>query len=356
MGLAFRLAKRTDPYPNPRVGAVLVKDVQLIGIGYHKAPGKPHAEIEAIEDAKRRSGDAHAAEGATLYVTLEPCSHTAKRTPPCTDAIIRERISNVVFAMKDPNPLVSGAAILARAGIAVEGPVAQKEAEGLNRRYIASISKKPEITIKMAMSADGKSATRTGDSRWISGEGSRRIVHLMRSRCDAVMVGAGTVAADDPALTSHGAGKDPWRVIVDGKLSIPLDSKVIRNIDKKTIIATSGRAPGRRIAILRRMGLTVLICGQDRVDLRMLAIGLSAMGMKRIMIEGGNGLNAAALEAGIVDRLTLFISPIIIGGKDAKPVIGGEGIRSIAQATGLRMTALKRVGRDLLVEYSVEKA
>jgi diaminohydroxyphosphoribosylaminopyrimidine deaminase/5-amino-6-(5-phosphoribosylamino)uracil reductase len=349
MRLAFKLAKKADPFPNPRVGAILVKDGQLIGVGYHKGPGKPHAEIEA----KRRSKDPHVAQNSILYVTLEPCSHTAKRTPPCVDAIIREKIAKVVFAMKDPNPLVDGAGALRGAGIIVEGPSDQKAAELMNKRYIASMRKKPIVTMKMAMSADGKTATKTGDSGWISCPESRDFVHAMRAESDAVMVGAGTVKSDDPELTSHGKGKDPWRVIIDGKLSTSLHSRVIRNHDKRTIIATTSKAKASRIAILRRMGLQTLICGDDKVDLRMLIQGLSAMGMKRILIEGGNELNAAALDSGIVDRLYLFIAPKLIGGKDAKPVIGGKGIEKMSQAVPLSKPKVRRIGEDLLLEYRI---
>src|SRR5208283_5150920 len=304
MALAIRLAKKADPYPNPRVGAVLVKDDQILGCGYHKTPGKPHAEIEAIDYAKRKYG-AQAARGATLYVTLEPCSHTMKRTPPCTDAIIREKVSKVVFAMEDPNPLVkgSGAKALLEAGVDVEGPVAIAAAKAINKRYISNISEKPHVAIKMAMSADGKTATRTGDSRWISCPESRNLVHRMRSRSDAIMVGANTVKADDPELTSHGNGRNPYRIIVDGNLTIPASARVVVNPDRKTIIATTSRAPKAKTRNLARNGTRIFICGENEVDMGKLVLGLSAMGMKNIIIEGGSELNAAALKAGVVDRL-----------------------------------------------------
>jgi len=365
MNLALRLAKKADPYPNPRVGAVVVgrrpgagdRKPVVLGTGYHHGPGKPHAEIEAIEDAKRRCGDAHVARGATLYVTLDPCSHIAKRTPPCTDAIIRNRITKVIYGMKDPNPLVSGAAALRKAGVQVTGPTDEVAARRINKRYITNISEKSFVAIKMAMSADGKTATRTGDSRWISCKESRELVHSMRAAYDAVMVGAGTIRNDDPELTSHGKGRDPYRVIIDGSLSIPPGAKVLAKKDGKTIIATSKNAPKERIRKMEGMKsrCTVLRCGKDDVDLATLVRALSAMGIKKILIEGGNELNASAIEAGIVDRLYLFIAPKIIGGRDAKPVIGGRGIAGMDEAIGLEGMGSRRIGTDLLVEFSVNR-
>jgi len=359
MALALRLAKKANPYPNPRVGAVLVKDGKIIGKGYHRAPGRPHAEIEAIEDTKRKTkkqGESFAISGSTLYVSLEPCSHTAKRTPPCTRAILENRISRVVFAMKDPNPLVDGGKELKARGIEVTGHVLEKEARKINKKYIANISKPPIVAIKMAMSADGKTATRTGDSRWISGDESRELVHRMRAASDAVMVGAGTISHDNPTLTSHGKGKNPYRIIIDSDLHIPLRSNVVKNNhDYKTIIATSERAKKKTIKAFARAGVMVFVLGEHEVDLKVLVAGLSAMGMKRIMIEGGNELNARAIEAGVVDRLLLFVAPMLIGGRDAKPVIGGIGIGKMNEAIALTRPKVKWVGEDLLLEYDIGK-
>ncbi len=359
MKLAVSLARRADPYPNPRVGAVLVKDGMIIGSGYHRAPGMPHAEIVAIRDAKakiKKQGESSAISGSTLYVSLEPCSHTAKRTPPCVPVIIENKIARVVFAMKDPNPLVDSGKILEANGIAVTRHVLENEARKINKRYIANISKPLFVTIKMAMSADGKTATRTGDSGWISNEESRALVHKMRAESDAVMVGAGTVAHDNPFLTSHGKGKDPYRIIVDSDLHIPLNSNVVKQNkkDKETIIATSGLAPKNKIKALGRIGVQVFVLGEHEVDLNTLVDGLSAMGIKKIMIEGGNELNAKAIEAGIVDRLILFVAPKLIGGRDAKPVIGGIGIEKMSQAIPLSRPKMKRIGEDLLLEYWIK--
>ncbi|MDD5171583.1 MAG: bifunctional diaminohydroxyphosphoribosylaminopyrimidine deaminase/5-amino-6-(5-phosphoribosylamino)uracil reductase RibD [Candidatus ainarchaeum sp.] len=355
MKLAFRLAKKTDPFPNPRVGAVLVKDGQIIGTGYHRKAGMPHAEIEAIKDAKKKSRRQNAAKGAALYVTLEPCSHTMKRTPPCTKEIVANGIRRVVYAMKDPNPLVSGASELRDAGIVVIGATDEKEARKINRRYLANISKKPFVVIKMAMSADGKTATRTGDSKWISGKEARGYVHRMRASFDAVMVGANTVVKDDPELTSHNKKScDPYRIIVDGRLRLPLNARILRNQDGKTIIVTSGKAPEDKIKKVKRKA-DVFVSEGDGVDLSKLITALGAMGMKRILIEGGSELNARALEAGIVDKICIFMAPKIIGGRDAKPVIGGLGIARMKDALALYDTKTKKLGRDILLEFSVRR-
>jgi diaminohydroxyphosphoribosylaminopyrimidine deaminase/5-amino-6-(5-phosphoribosylamino)uracil reductase len=357
MGLALRLAKKANPFPNPRVGAVLVKDGRLVGKGYHRKAGLPHAEMEAIKDARSRG---IAVRGATLYVTLEPCSHSAKRTPPCTKAILASGIKRVVFGMKDPNPLVSGAIELRAHRIATTGPVYPKEAAALNPRYIRNVSKKSFVAIKMAMSADGKTATRTGDSKWISSGRSRAYVHLMRGSFDAVMVGAGTILADDPRLTTRlkGAGgrklPDPYRVVIDSDLCLPYGANIFRqgSKDHKTIIATTSKASKHKAASLGRSAL-IVPCGKDKVDLRLLIKALGAMGLKKIVIEGGNELNAAALDAGIVDRLYLFVAPKIIGGRDAKPVIGGDGIARVADALPLKPAKVRRFGPDLLLEYDL---
>lgn len=347
MALAFSLAKRVDPFPNPRVGAVLMKGGCAIGRGYHKRAGMPHAEIEAIGDAKRNGGDVR---GATLYVTLEPCSHTIKRTPPCTEAIISAGITRVVYAMRDPNPLVSGARELESHGIRITGPTDQRTGESLNRRYIKNISQKPFVMVKMAMSADGKTATRTGDSKWVSCPESREYVHRLRSEFDAVMVGAGTVIKDDPKLTARiRGGRNPYRVIVDGALRTPMDSNVLRNRDGRTIIATTEKAPKSKLKKLRN----VLPCGKSEVDMRKLLLGLGAMGIKKILIEGGGELNATALEAGIVDRICLFVAPKIIGGRNAKPVFGGEGIARMTDATVLNPQKIRKIGIDLMLTYDV---
>jgi diaminohydroxyphosphoribosylaminopyrimidine deaminase/5-amino-6-(5-phosphoribosylamino)uracil reductase len=348
MELALKLAKKANPRPNPRVGAVVVKDGKVMGKGYHRKPGMPHAEIEAMDDANDT-------EGATLYVTMEPCSHTSKRTPPCTQAIVDRGIKRVVYAMNDPNPLVQGAETLRKAGIKVIGPTHEKKAKAINKEYISDIGMKPFVAIKMAMSADGKTATRTGDSKWISGEESREEVHRMRSAFDAVMVGGGTVKSDNPRLTSRiKGGRNPWRIIVDGDFCISADSKVLKHKDRKTIIATTERASKRKVDVVKRLA-HIFVLGKKEVDMGKLMAALGAMGIRKLLIEGGSSMNASALEAGIVDRLYLFVAPKIIGGKEAKGVVGGRGIERVSQAKRLRHRRTRRFGEDLLLEYDVLK-
>ncbi len=355
MKLALALAGKADPSPNPRVGAVLVKGGKVIGQGYHHKAGLPHAEIEAMRDATAVYG-AGVVRGATLYVTLEPCSHRLKRTPPCTDEIIRAGISKVVYGMRDPNPLVSGASALRKAGIAVQGPAAAKEARAMNERYADSVGKRPFVAIKMAMSADGKTAPRGGESKHsISGPEAMRFVHRLRAEYDAVMVGAGTVRADDPRLTCRIAGgRDPLRVIVDGRLTTPPGSALLRNKDGKTFIATSEAAPAERVAeIATSTQAHVMVCSGGTVDLRQLVDALGAMGARKVLIEGGSELNAEALKAGIVDRLYLIVAPKIIGGRETKGVVGGEGIERMAQAIRLGEPKVSRLGQDVLLQYEI---
>ncbi len=348
MELALSLAKKANPYPNPRVGAVVVKGKKIIGRGYHRKAGTPHAEAEAILDAEQNGSDV---EGATLYVSLEPCSHHAKRTPPCTDLIIEKKISRVVYAMSDPNPLVSGRIALQKAGIIVRGPVAEEKARALNRKYLENISKKPFVAIKMAMSADGKSATRTGDSKWISCAKSREFVARLRAEYDAVIVGAGTVIEDNPRLTARIPGaRDPLRVIVDGRLRIPLNSKVVC---KGTIIATTKQAPVKKISAIKASGAEVFVLGSKKVDLKSLASSLRAMGIAKILIEGGADLNAEALDSGIVDKFYIFIAPKIIGGTGAPGIVGGSGIASVKKAREARDLRAKTIGSDILIEFEL---
>ena len=352
MERAFTLAKKANPFPNPRVGAVLVKGRKIIGEGYHKKASMPHAEIEAIEDAKRKTCNVHAAAGATLYVTLEPCSHKNKRTPPCTDAIISSGTRKVVFAMKDPNPLVSGEKVLRKAGVTVVGPVAERKAAAINREYVKNISEKPFVAIKMAMSADGKTATWAGDSKWITGKEARQYVHRVRGGFDAVMVGAETIKVDNPRLTARVKGvSDPYRIVVDSDLCIPSNSRVLKNKDGKTIIATTEKASKKKIAKMEN----VFVCGKKKVDMQRLVQGLNAMGIKKILIEGGSELNASAMDAGIVDKLYIFVAPKIIGGRDAKGVIGGDGIEKMRDAKKLKNMKTRRFGKDLLLEFDVQR-
>jgi diaminohydroxyphosphoribosylaminopyrimidine deaminase/5-amino-6-(5-phosphoribosylamino)uracil reductase len=270
---------------------------------------------------------------------------------------MRSGITKVVYAMKDPNPLVRGSLELERAGLHVVGPTDQKDGESMNRKYIMHISPRPFAAIKMAMSADGKTATRTGDSKWISCPEEKGFVARLRSEYDAVMVGANTVALDDPKLTSRiPGGRDPIRIVVDGKLSIPESAGILHNPDGRTIVATCKRAPAQKIRRLAEMTHAhVFVCGEKEVDLRALSEGLAGMGVKKILIEGGSELNAKALEYGIVDRVYFCIAPKIIGGRDAKGVIGGRGIAKMSEAVLLKNRKIIRIGCDLVLQFDVSR-
>ncbi|MBN1169707.1 bifunctional diaminohydroxyphosphoribosylaminopyrimidine deaminase/5-amino-6-(5-phosphoribosylamino)uracil reductase RibD [Candidatus Micrarchaeota archaeon] len=323
MKRAFELAQNADPYPNPKVGAVIVRNGIIIGEGYHKKAGRPHAEIEAINDALAKGEDI---KGAIIYVSLEPCSKHG-RTPPCTEAI-RKYGMKIVYGTRDPNQEHSGQPD-------AEGPTNQEEGEKLNREYFETWN--CFVAIKMAMSIDGKTATRTGDSKWISCEESRKLVRKWRSSYDAVMVGAGTVRTDNPKLS--GEGKNPVKIIIGD--NVPGDAQCLEN----AIVVSCENAQKKRG--------DALICGKNEVDLRLLKRKLAERGLRKILIEGGSELNAKALEYGIVNKIYLFIAPKIIGGKDAKGVIGGKGIDKIANAKSARNMKLSHIGEDILLEFDI---
>lgn len=354
--LAARGLGRTSP--NPAVGAVVVRGGAIVGEGYHRRAGEAHAERIALANA----GDA--APGAEMFVTLEPCCHHG-RTPPCTDAIIEAGIRRVVYALRDPDPRCAGggeAALLA-AGVEVQSGLLAEDAARILEGYVRHRrTGRPLVTVKLAMSLDGRIATRSGDSRWITGERSRRLVHGMRDRSDAVIVGVGTVLADDPALTTRGVpgGRDALRVVVDSRARTPDSATVIgRESPAGCIIACTGSAPPERVEALRAAGAQVLVLPEraGHVDLPALMDALGERGALNVLIEGGGGLVAGALEAGIVDRMVLFYAPIIIGGREAVPGVGGMGPERVADALRVRDLTITRVGPDLLVEgYLTPKA
>ena len=344
--------------PNPAVGAVVVRDGAIVGEGYHRRAGEPHAERVALANA------GEAARDAQIYVSLEPCCHHG-RTPPCTDAIAEAGIASVVYALQDPDPLCAGGgeAALRAAGIDVQGGFMAEEAGRLLEGYIRHRrTGRPLMTVKLAMSLDGRIATRTGDSRWISGEQSRGIVHRLRDRCDVVMVGAGTVLADDPSLTTRDVpgGRDALRVIADSRARTPASARVIhQESDAGCLIACTDAAPPERVQALRDAGAEVVVLPEraGRVDLGALMDELGARGALNVLIEGGGGLVAGALEAGVVDRMLLFYAPLIIGGEDAVAGVAGAGVARVADAPKLRDVTTRRVGDDLLVEgYLTPKA
>ncbi len=353
MRIALRLAEkaRGRTSPNPMVGAVVVKDGKVISRGYHRKAGEPHAEAIAL----KKAGDA--ARDATLYVTLEPCSHTSKRTPPCSPLVIQSGITRVVVAMTDPNPKVSrgGVKALKAAGIDVITGVLEAESRKLNEAYIKHITKSMSfVTLKIAQTLDGKIATALGESQWITGEKAREEGHRLRDINDAILVGINTVLKDNPSLTTRiPGGRDPIRVIVDSALRMPLNAKVLtQKSSAKTIVATVSGAPKNKIVKLQKAGVEVLIVKsvQGRIDLRDLMKKLGKMDIMNVLIEGGAEINFSALKSGIVDKAVLFIAPMLMTGKDALCSIGGASPIKLSQALKLHDVTARFVGRDLMVE------
>jgi diaminohydroxyphosphoribosylaminopyrimidine deaminase/5-amino-6-(5-phosphoribosylamino)uracil reductase len=329
------------------VGALLVRQGRIVAEGYHKKAGTPHAEVIAIDHAGDRAA------GSTLYVTLEPCCHKDKRTPPCTDKIIAAGIRDVVIAMKDPNPRVSGKGItlLEAAGIRVRCGILHEEASRLNEFYIKQITTGlPFVLLKVAMTLDGKIATPEGESQWITGEKARREVHRLRGSVDAVLSAIGTVKADNPALTCRAVrGKSPVRVLIDPLLEIMPDAQVL-SCPPPTIIVAQAGAPLERQDLLRQKGASLIAYPGGRLDLAWLMKELHASGITSVLVEGGSSLNSSCLEAGIVDKVIFYIAPKIIGGKDSFPAVGGRSFRKLRDAFRVTETVFRRAGDDLVVE------
>jgi diaminohydroxyphosphoribosylaminopyrimidine deaminase/5-amino-6-(5-phosphoribosylamino)uracil reductase len=362
MILALRLAAkgRWTASPNPMVGAVVVKHGKIVGRGFHLRPGLPHAEVLALRQAGTR------ARGATLYVTLEPCCHVGKRTPPCVPAVIDSGVRRVVIATNDPNPVVSGNGVkaLRRAGLSITMGVAAGEAERLNRAYVHSVTKRrPYVTLKAGMTLDGKIAASSGDARWITSLASRREVHRLRAEFDAVMVGIGTVIADDPALTARTgarlatlAARQPVRIVLDSRLRVPRNARILARQDRaKTWIATTETAPRSRRQWLARKGVDVLVLPQSkgRVLLPALLKELGRRGIRSLLVEGGSELNAALLRSRLVDHVRLYIAPSLLGGRDAKGLIGGKSPTRVAGSLKLRNITVRSVGGDVVVAGDV---
>jgi diaminohydroxyphosphoribosylaminopyrimidine deaminase / 5-amino-6-(5-phosphoribosylamino)uracil reductase len=355
MNMALRLAARGRTSPNPMVGAVVVKDGAVVGRGYHPKAGEPHAEVFALREAGAE------AKGSTLYVTLEPCSHFG-RTPPCADAIVEAGVARVVAAMVDPNPKVSGRGLdkLRGAGIEVAVGLMDEKARRLNEAFIKFITTgMPFVTLKMAMTMDGKIATHAGDSKWISGEESRRLVHRLRDRADAIVVGAGTALTDDPMLTAR-TGRSNWqpaRVIVHELARISPDAQVFRVEGGQAILATTSLAATEDLRKLEAAGARILMVEQEDglVDVSALFQALAGLGMINIILEGGGELNASALHAGVVDKVVMFLAPKIIGGRHAKTPVEGAGAASMAEAMKLTDLRVRRCGEDIVITGGVEQ-
>jgi diaminohydroxyphosphoribosylaminopyrimidine deaminase/5-amino-6-(5-phosphoribosylamino)uracil reductase len=354
--LELAAAGRGRTSPNPMVGAVVMRDGRVVGEGFHRYVGGPHAEVEALSAARQM------AKGGTLYVTLEPCCHTG-RTPPCTEAVIRAGIARVVAAVEDPNPAVRGQgfARLREAGIAVEVGLCEAEARALNAGFFTWVTRgRPLGILKAGMSLDGRIATRTGVSRWITGEAARRRAHQMRAEADAILVGAETALRDDPLLTAREVevARLALRVVVDSRARLPLTHQLAHTARQApTLVATTALAPAEKIIALEDVGVEVLLVEGPgpRVDLSALAEALAKREITSLLIEGGGTLHAAALEAGIVDRVALFIAPVFLGGTEAVPLVGGVGAATPGEGWRLTDASVERIGDDWLVTGSLSK-
>lgn len=340
--------------PNPMVGAVIVRDGRVLSSGWHHVYGDLHAERDALS---RCAGDPA---GATMYVTLEPCCHHGKQ-PPCTDAIMAAGISRVVAGMGDPNPLVAGHGleILRRAGIEVSCGLFQDRLRHINRVFVKYITtKRPWVVLKSAMTLDGRIAARTGDSKWVSGEESRRLVHELRGRYSGIVAGIGTAVADDPMLNCRLDGmRQPVRFIVDSRASLPLDSALVRTAGEyRTVVVHTADAPQQRLEALRSRGVELLECpsagtaaSPGKVDLSAMMDRIGAMGIDSLLVEGGAELDWSMVAGGLVDEYYIFLAPKIIGGRNAKGPVGGEGFARMAEAVPVKVDSVTPCGTDWLV-------
>jgi diaminohydroxyphosphoribosylaminopyrimidine deaminase/5-amino-6-(5-phosphoribosylamino)uracil reductase len=354
MGRALRLAARGRGWtsPNPMVGAVIVKRERVVGEGYHHEVGGPHAEVWALEAAGAN------ARGATVYVGLEPCCHHG-RTPPCTRALIAAGVKRVVAASLDPDRRVSGQGVrqLRDAGIRVDIGVREAEARRLNEGYVKRVTTGlPFVSLKAAMSLDGKIATAGGESQWITGEPARKLAHRLRAEHDAVVVGVETALADDPQLTVRTArGRSPLRVVVDSRARTPATARLLAAHERRPIIAVTEAAPEANRRRLEAAGAAVWVSPavNGRVDLCRLLRRLAEEGVNSVLVEGGGTLAAGALAAGVVDRVYFFVAPLILGGAGALTPVEGEGARRLAAAWRVQSMRVRRVGEDLLITGDV---
>lgn len=355
MKLAINIAKKGAGYtsPNPLVGAVVVSNNEIISKTYHAKFGDPHAEVKALSVAGDR------AKGATLYVNLEPCCHHGK-TPPCTQDIINSGITHVVIGTSDPNPLVNGKGMeeLKSNGIKITCGVLEEEAKQLNEFFFKYIvTKKPFVILKAAISIDGKIATKTGDSKWITNEKSRKFVHEMRNKSDAILVGVGTILEDNSSLTTRikqKKSKDPKRIIIDNLLKVPSGAQIFTQDSlAENIIVTSKNAMQSKIKRLQDIGARVILVDtikKNILDLDDMLIKLGKLSITSLLIEGGQGIFTSAILQKIVDKVIIFIAPKIIGGKLAPSLIGGDGILDMNDAIMLHHIKIRRFDNDLMIE------
>lgn len=351
MKIAIELAKRGrgKVNPNPLVGAVIVKDGKIIGEGYHERYGGNHAEVEAINNSIED------VRGATIYINLEPCFHYGK-TPPCVDKLISSGIAKVVIGHLDPNPLVAGKSIekLKSLGIEVNVGVLEEECIKLNEVFIKYIKTKlPYVVLKSGVSLDGNIATKTGESKWITGSKSRRKVHELRNELTGIMIGINTVIIDDPSLTCNIEDRrNPVRIILDSNLRIPLDSKILKTAYMyETIIVTTINIDLNKKSLVEALKAKILIVDSinGKINLNKLMIKLGSMGIDSILLEGGGEVNYSALESGIVDKIMIFMSPIIIGGKESKRFIEGSGVNLLTNSFKVSNLKTEYLGEDILI-------
>ena len=356
MRRALELARLAEGQtsPNPMVGAVLVKDGEIVGEGFHRKAGLPHAEVEAL----RMAGEL--AQGATAYVTLEPCAHHGK-TPPCADALIDAGVSRVVYAAADPNPQVNGqgAERMRNAGIQVENSLLNAEAVQLNRPFFKFIrTGLPYVTAKFAMTLDGKIATAAGDSQWITNSASRQIGHQLRNKSDAILVGVGTVLADDPRLTTRLEGEvnHPTRIVVDSKGRTPLEAKVFDTTVAPTILAVVEGVNEGYLSAVRTKNVTIWQLPADennQVDLNALLKKMGEHNLMTLMVEGGGTLLGNLLTLGHIDHVWAFIAPKIVGGKDAPTPFSGAGIGKLGDALQLTNIEVNSLDGDIFIKGDV---
>lgn len=354
MKRAIELAKKGEGWtnPNPMVGAVIVKDGRIIGEGYHARYGELHAERNAVVSLKE------SAEGADLYVTLEPCCHYGK-TPPCTEVILEQKIGRVIIGSRDPNPRVSGkgVAFLRAAGITVVEDFMREECDRLNPVFFHFMETGlPYVVMKYAMTADGKIATVNGESKWITGEQARAYVQKLRCRYMGIMAGIGTVLADDPMLNVRiEGGRSPVRIICDSHLMIPLDSRICKSAGEYETILACADGSAEKAESLQELGIQVVRVpdAEGRVDLKALMRYLGEHRIDSVLLEGGGSMNESALRLGIVQEVKAFVAPKMFGGSLAKSPVTGEGVEHPSEAYRLFLQQMSTIGEDLLLEYRV---
>ncbi|MBI2216415.1 MAG: bifunctional diaminohydroxyphosphoribosylaminopyrimidine deaminase/5-amino-6-(5-phosphoribosylamino)uracil reductase RibD [Candidatus Rokubacteria bacterium] len=340
--------------PNPLVGAVVVSGGEIVGEGFHRAVGQPHAEVEALEVAGVKS------RGGTLYVTLEPCMHHG-RTPPCVPRVLAAGIARVVVAVSDANPLVAGGGIAAlrAAGVEVTEGVMAEEARRQNRAFLHAMrAGRPHVTLKGAITLDGKIADVHGTSRWITGREARERAHRLRAECDAIVVGVETVRRDDPELTvrlDRPWPREPYRVVLDSRARMPVSARLLRvGTPARVLVAVAADAPAPSIAALEARGATVVRCPgpTGRIDPRRLLDELHRREVRAVLVEGGAEVHAAFLDAALVDRVAVFVAPALLGGRGAPSLVGGSG-RTLKDRVALDDFEVTRLGPDVLLEADV---